>query len=280
MFSRFGTKVTLLQRNDRIMPPAEPELSQHLQEVLESEGVEVIVSADVSAAQKDGKLKTIVFTHGGEEKTVFAEHILVAAGKTANTDGIGLEIAGVIINDRKSVIVNERYQTNIPHIYAAGDVAGLPLRMETTAGKEGTYVAEHALAGKKLTVDYVKVPWAVFTDPELASVGLTDAQANEQGIACSCRTVSFEMVPKAHIIRDTRGLIKLVVNDKTRQILGIHILAPHAGDLIAQAMVIVENKMTIDDLTDSIPMFPTLSEAIKIAALAFDQDLDTLSCCT
>lgn len=280
MFSRFGTRVTILQRNERIMPPAEPELTQRLQQILESEGIDIYTSTTVSEIKKEKNLKVVSFEQGGKRQAVSAEEIMVAAGKTANTDGIGLDMIGIKTNDHKSVVVNDVYQTNIPHIYAAGDVAAHPLRMETTAGKEGTYVAENALAGKKHSIDYNKVPWTVFTDPELAGVGLTDAEANKRGLTCSCRTVSFEMVPKAHIIRDTRGLIKLVVNNKTRQVLGIHMLAPHAGDLIAQAMMIVENNMTIDDLVDSIPMFPTLSEAIKIVALAFDQDLNSLSCCT
>ncbi len=279
-FARFGTKVTILQRGDRIMPPAEPELTRRLQEILESEGIEIFTGTNVSEVQKDKNLKVVLFEQGEKMLSVSAEEILIAAGKTPHTEGIGLDSIGVELTDRNAIIVNEFYQTALPHIYAAGDVAALPLRMETTAGKEGTYVAENALAGKTHTVDYNKVPWTVFTDPELAGVGPTDAEVNKQGIKCSCRTISFEMVPKAHIIKDTRGLIKLIVNDETRQVLGIHILAPHAGDLIAQAMTVVENNMTIDDLVDSVPMFPTLSEAIKIAALAFDQDLDSLSCCT
>lgn len=279
MFARFGTKVTVLEYLDRIMASAEPELTGRLAEILALEGIAIHTSARLKEV-KTGQKKTVVFERDGEEYAASAEEILVAAGKTPNTDGLGLETAGVKVNDKKAVIVNQDYSTSAPHIYAAGDVAALPLRFETTAGKEGTYVAENALRGQKRRVDYVSVPWTVFTDPELAGVGLTDAEAVKQGISCACRTVEFEHVPKAHIVKDTRGLIKMVIERDSRRIIGVHILSPRAGDLIAAAMYVVRGRMTIDDVIDSVPMFPTLSEAIKIAAQSFDRDISTLSCCT
>lgn len=279
MYARFGAKVTILQRADRIMPPVEPELTDRLTEIFKSEGIQIFTGTNTVEVKK-GKEKKVIFEQKGQRQTISAEEILIAAGKTPNTDGLGLEKAGVQINEKKAIIVNQDYTTNIPHIYAAGDVAVLPLRLETTAGKEGTYVAENALLEEKKSIDYDTVPWTVFSDPELAGVGLTDAQAIERGFTCTCRTVTFDMVPKAHIIKDTRGLIKMVIDSKSRKILGIHILAPRAGDIIAMAMMIVRNKMTIDDVIDTVPIFPTLSEAIKIAAYSFEKDLKTLSCCT
>lgn len=118
-----------------------------------------------------------------------------------------------------------------------------------------------------------------FTDPQLASVGLTDAQAIKKGIKCACRTISFEALPKAQIIKRTEGLIKMVINAQTKEILGVHILAPNAGDLIAQAMVLIQKKMTIDDIANSLPVFPTMSEAIKLVAISFTKDISKLSCC-
>ena len=280
MYARFGTKVTLLQRNERIMPAAEPELSNRLSEILQLEGIEVLTGVSVTEVKKKGSWKVVSFEQSGKVNSVSAEEILVAAGKTPNIESLGLKNTRVKIDDRKAIVVNRDYSTDVPHIYAAGDVAALPLRLETSSGKEGTYIAENALLGKKRSIDYNSVPWAVFTDPALTGVGLTDAEANKQGFTCSCQTVSFEMVPKAHIVKDTRGLIKMVADDKSRRILGIHILAPHADDLIATAMMVVRNKMTIDDVVDTVPMFPTLAESIKIAAQSFDQDIETLSCCT
>jgi mercuric reductase len=279
MFARFGTKVTVFEYLDRIMASAEPELSARLTEILALEGIAIHTSARLKEVRA-GREKTIVFERDGQEFTASAEEILVAAGKTPNTDGLGLEAVGVEVNGKKAVVVKQDYSTSTPHIYAAGDVAALPLRFETTAGKEGTYVAENALRGQKKSIDYATVPWTVFTDPELAGVGPTDAEAVKQGIACTCRTIEFEHVPKAHIVKDTRGLIKMVIERGSRRIIGIHILAPRAGDLIAAAMYVVRARMTIDDVIDSVPMFPTLSEAIKIAAQSFDTDVRTLSCCT
>lgn len=279
MYARFGTKVTILQNEERIMMSAEPELTERLTEILTSEGIDIITGANIAEVKK-GKKKTVIYERENQRHEVSAEEILVAAGKTPNTDGLGLENAGVQVNTRKSIVVSQDYSTHVSHIYAAGDVAALPMRLETTAGKEGTYVAENALLGESKSVDYNSVPWTVFTDPELAGVGPTDAQANKQGKVCTCRTIEFDLVPKALIIKDSRGLIKMVMDAKTRQILGIHILAPRAGDLIATAMMVVRNKMTIDDVVDTVPMFPTLSEAIKIVAQSFDHDLSTLSCCT
>jgi mercuric reductase len=280
MYARFGTKVTLLEYGDRLMMPAEPELSERLREILTSEGIEVFTGVRLREAKRGGFGKTLVFERSGARREVTAEEILIAAGKTPNTDGLGLERAGVVTNARKAVVVGPDYSTSVPHIYAAGDVADLPLRFETTAGKEGTYAAGNALLGERKSIDYGSVPWTVFTDPELAGVGLTDAEAVKKGIACACRTIEFDKVPKALIVKDTRGLIKMVIDEKSRRILGIHILAPRAGDIIATAMMVVRNGMTVDDVIETIPMFPTMSEAIKIAAQSFDRDVGVLSCCT
>jgi mercuric reductase len=279
MYARFGTKVSLLEYGERIMTSAEPELSERLSDILASEGIDIFTAARLKEVRRGAK-KTVVFEQRGTVSEVAAEEILVAAGKTPNTDDLDLEKAGVKVNEKKAIVVNADYSTTVPHIYAAGDVAALPLRFETTAGKEGTYVAENALTGAKRAIDYSTVPWAVFTDPELAGVGLTDAEAVRKGIACACRTIEFEMVPKALIVKDVRGLIKMVIERKTRRIIGIHILAPRAGDLIATAMMVVRNKMTIDDVIEMVPMFPTMSEAIKIVAQSFDRDITSLSCCT
>lgn len=280
MYARFGTKVTIIQSASRLMMPAEPELSARLFEILTSEGVDVYVGATLIEVKKSKSKKIALFKVEDRELSVHAEEILIATGKTPNTENLNLQAAGVKMNDKKAIIVRKDYSTSAPHIFAAGDVAALPMRLETTAGKEGTYAAQNALTGSSKSINYDFVPWTVFSDPELAGVGLTDAEAVKRGITCNCRTVSFEAVPKAHIIKDTRGLIKMVIDNKTRRILGIHILAPRGGDLIATAMMVVKNKMTIDDVIDTMPMFPTLSEAIKIVAQSFDHDLSALSCCT
>jgi mercuric reductase len=148
-----------------------------------------------------------------------------------------------------------------------------------TAGREGTLAANNALTRSKDRIDYGTVPVTVFTDPQLSGVGFTEEEQVKRMGACNCRTVSFENIPKAIIMNRTEGLVKMVIHPKTRQIQGVHILAPNAGELIAGAMILIKNKNTIDEMIDSLPMFPTLSESLKTVSLSFNKDISNLSCC-
>lgn len=279
MFARFGTKVTVLQRGASILPQVEKPLADRLVEVLGKEGVTIVTNAEIMKAHRDGDMKVVAYTAGGTAHEVRGDEILLAAGKTANTEALNLEAAGVQMNERKSVVVTKTLQTTNSTIYAVGDVTDAPMRLETTAGREGTLAAENALKGTTLSIDYDTVPFTVFTDPQIAGVGSSESrQMKEQGV-CNCRTISFEAVPKAIIMRRTEGLIHMAVDTKSPKIVGMQILAPNAGELIATAMMIVKNGNTTDDVVNSLPMFPTLSEAIKLAALSFTKDISQLSCC-
>lgn len=279
MFARFGTKVTVLQRGDSILPQVEKPLADRLVEVLASEGVSIITNAEVTKAHRENDKKIVTFTAKGKEQTVQGDEILLAAGKSANTKELGLDIARVNVSERHAVVVSPTFQTSIAHIFAVGDVTNAPMRLETTAGREGTLAAENALKGTKLSIDYDTAPFTVFTDPQIAGVGSSESrQMKEQGV-CNCRTLSFEAVPRAIIMHRTEGLIHMAVDTKSPKIVGMQILAPNAGELIATGMMIVKNGNTIDDVVNSLPMFPTLSEAIKIAALSFTKDISKLSCC-
>ena len=279
MYSRFGSQVIILQRAARIMPSAEPELAEKLHQILEAEGIKIEIGVQVTKVVTENGVKT-VFYHGkiGEERIVVDE-ILVAAGKRPNTSGLNLEATDVIVDHKGRVATRATLQTSQPSIFAVGDVTNLPLRLETTAGREGTYAAENALTGTSKLIDYNAVPYTVFTDPQLASVGYTEDRQMEEFNACACRSVSFDNLPKALITRRTEGVIKMAIHPETQAIMGVHILAPNAGDLIAQAMVIVKNENTIDDVVETLPIFPTMSEAIKLVAMSFKQDIGKLSCC-
>jgi mercuric reductase len=279
MFSRFGTKVTILQRGDSIFPHSEKTLTDRLAEILSKEGIIIKTNVEIKSARKEDDKKIVSYQIGEAQEEVSADEIFLAAGKTPNTQGLGLEVAGVKIDKRQAVIVNQYFQTSNKNIFAVGDVTNGPLRLETTAGHEGTLAAENALKDATLSIDYNAVPYTIFTDPQLAGVGFTEDEQMKQMGVCACRTVSFEDVPKAIIMRRTEGLIKMAIHPQTKQILGVHILAPNAGELIAEAMILVKNKNTIDDVVNSLPMFPTLSEAVKIVALSFTKDISKLSCC-
>lgn len=278
MYARFGTKVTILHRGSSIFR-GEEELVNRLAEILTEEGITIKTNVQVKSARKEGNKKIISYSIDGKTEEVSGDEILLAVGKTPNTQGLLPDKAGVEIDDKQAIKVNPHFQTSQPHIFSVGDITNAPLRLEPTAGREGTLAAENALNNLQNSIDYNTVPWTIFTDPQLAGVGFTEEDQMKRFGTCMCKTVSFKDVPKAIIMNRTEGLIKMAIHPETKQIMGVHILSPNAGELIAEAMVLIKNKNTIDDVINSLPMFPTLSEAIKIAALSFTTDITKLSCC-
>ncbi len=278
MYARFGTKVTILHKGSSIFR-GEEELITRLAETLTDEGIIIKTSAQVKSARKEGDIKIVSYSIDGKEEEVSGDEILLAVGKTPNTQRLGIDKAGVAVDEKQAIIVNPQFQTSRSHIYAVGDITNAPLRLEPTAGREGTLATENALGNTQNTIDYNTVPWTIFTDPQLAGVGFTEDEQMKQFGTCMCKTVSFKDVPKALIMNRTEGLIKMAIHPDTKQIMGVHILAPNAGELIAEAMMLIKNKNTIDDVINSLPMFPTLSESLKIVALSFTSDISKLSCC-
>ncbi len=278
MYAQFGTKVTVLQRSERILPEDEPEISLALTRYLEEIGIKIHTNTSINFVAKKSKNKIINFTTGGRTKEIVCEQLLLATGRKPNTEYLDLEKVAVKTNEKGFILVNNEMQTSTSHIRAAGDVIGEPM-LETIAAKEGAVAVENTFTKNKKKINFTEVPSAVFTYPEVARVGLTDAEAVKQGIRCNCGVLPLELVPKAHVIGDTRGLVKIVANNDTKQILGVHILAPHAADLIHEGVLAVKNKLTIDDIIDTVHIFPTLSEAIKLAAQSFYKDVSKLSCC-
>lgn len=279
IFARFGSRVTLVSRDRQLFPRTEPELSRRLEAVFAEEGITVLKNAVVTAVRAGGNGKAVTVSDGEGERTVTVEEILVGTGKVPNTRTLGLERAGVRVDAKAAVVASPTLQTSAPHIFTAGDVANLPRRLETTAGREGTFAAENALRGTRHSLDYQTVPWTVFTDPQLAGVGLLDAEVSEHGLSCTCNTVGFEHVAKAHILGDTRGMVKMVMDRTSRRIVGVHLLAENAGDLIGAGELILKKQMTVDDVLETLPVFPTLSESIRIGAQSLVTDVSKLSCC-
>ncbi len=280
MFSRFGSKVTVLKRTRSLFPQSEDNVVEQLVKVLEGEGIEFRRGVKFIGAEMDGDKKVLTYGMDGKVEEVVGDEILIAAGKVPNTEGMDLEKAGVEVDKSRAIEVNEHFQTTASHIYAAGDVAALPMRLEITAGNEGSRAAENALAGSKLSIDYDTVPYTIFTDPQLAGVGITEEESMRRMGKCLCRTVSLEAVPKAIIINRTEGMVKMVIHPDTKVILGVHILSPQAGELVAWAATLVKNGNTIHDVLDTLPMFPTLAESIKLVAMSFVRDISKMSCCT
>ncbi len=275
MFAHFGTKVTVLQRNPRIIPEEESIISDYLKAYLEAEGINIQTGAGVKSVRKENGNIVVTALFGEEKREFKAEKLLMATGRKPNTRDLGLEKAGVKIDENGAVIVNEELRTTSPDIWAAGDVIGEPM-LETVAGKEGSIAAENAIAGKGKKMDFRAVPHAVFTIPQVASVGLTEKRAEETG---RCSTIPMELVPRAVLAKDTRGLVKMVIDAETERILGVHIVASLAAEMIHEGVLAVKYGMTIDDIIDTVHVFPTMTEAVKLAAQSFRKDVSKMSCC-
>lgn len=277
MYAYFGTKVTVLQRSSRILPEDEPEISEELARCLKEEGIDIHMGVKIIEVRKKDKLKLVRCLVGGVEREFEAEQILMATGRKPNTEGIGLDRAGVE-TERGFVKTNGYLQTTNPDVYAAGDCAS-KVMLETLAAKMGNTAVRNAFQDAKQTLNLREVPSAIFTNPQVARVGYTEEEYSAKTGACACRTLPMSLVPKAPIINDARGVIKMVIDPKTLRIVGIHIVSPLAADIIHEATLAVKFGLTIDDIIDTVHVFPTLSEAIKLVAQSFRKDVSKLSCC-
>lgn len=278
IFARFGVAVTVLEAAGRIAAPSEPEISEALQDYLQEEGITIRTGAIVERVQRNGSGKEVMAEIAGGKERLLAEEILAATGVRGNIETLNLEQIGVATERGRYVKVSEFLQTNVPNIWAAGDVVG-HMCLETVAAKEGKLAVENAFLGTRRTADPVNTPWAIFTDPEVAGVGATEAAYLSKYGRCACRTVSLDRVPKAVTVNDTRGLVKMVVDPETEKIVGAHILAPQAAEMIHEATLAVRFGLSIDDLIETTHVFPTFSEGIKLAAQAFRRDIRRMSCC-
>lgn len=278
IFHHFGIKVTVLQRSERVLPKMDSMLGEELQKYLEQEGITIYTKANTKEVKKTtGGIKLTVEIDG-EIKTLSAERLMLASGLQPHTKGMNTEKAGVTLNERGFVEVDKYFQTSPKNIYAVGDVTGL-MPLETTAAKGGNLAVLNMFENAQKTINYNEIPAAVFTSPEVAAVGITEEEFMKKYNTCLCRTVTLDHVEKALAIKDTRGLIRMVVDPKTKVVLGVHIIAPMAADIITTATYAIKNKMTIYDIRDTVHVFPTLSEMIKKAAQSFDQNLDDMACC-
>lgn len=278
LFSHFGTKVTIIELMDRILSMQEEELSLELQNYLEKERIVILTGSKTRRVQQKDKLKIVEVEVKGKIQKVTAEELFLAAGVVANTKNMGLEKIGVKIGKDGFVEIDQYLRTSVPHIFAAGDVAGPPW-LETVAAKRGNVATRNALDDANLTIDYDSIPYAVFTSPQVGSVGLTEKQYMQRFKTCNCHVVTLDQVPKALAVKDTRGLIKMVIHHETGKIMGVHILSSEAADLIHEATLAVKFGLTIDDMINTVHVFPTLSEAIKLVAQSFKKDIRKLSCC-
>jgi mercuric reductase len=283
VFARFGSEVTLVTRGPSILSGYEPEIAESLTEILRAEGLQIVTGAQVRTVGREGDGVSLVMQRHGNRRTFTAEKLLVATGRRPNTQEISLERAGVEMDAAGAVRVDRTLRTNVPHIWAAGDVIGRETesQMATPVGAhDGKIAAHNALSGElPRQVDHTVIPRTIFTDPQVAVVGMTDEEAQAAGIACDCNTIHMSAVPRAGAIRDTRGVIKMVLDGPTRRVVGVSMLGSNAGEVIHEAAMALRFGATTDDFIDMVHVYPTMAEALKLVALSFTKDVYRLSCC-
>ena len=270
VWRRLGSKVTVVEFLDRILPGMDMEMASQFQKILKKQGIDFKLSAKVTAVEPNGAGThvTIEPTAGGEAETLETDIVLVAIGRTPYTEGLGLEELNITKDNRGRVKVDEHYQTTMPGIYAIGDVIDGPM-LAHKAEEEGVALAE-MLAGQAGHVNYDIIPSVVYTYPEVASVGQTEEQLSEQGIEYKSGKFPFMANGRAKANRQTDGFVKVLADKKTDRVLGVHIVGPMAGEMIGEAAVLMEFGGSAEDLARTCHAHPTLTEAIKEAALATD----------
>lgn len=278
LYAHLGAEVVLFELLERISPLEEPEVAEALTEVLESEGVQLVTSAAVVAAGREGDEKTLTVVVDGEERVFRGDEILIAAGRRPNTDRLGLDRAGVELTARGAIAIDETMRTTSPRIFAAGDITPVP-QFVYVAAAQGATAAVNALEDETQQLDYRALPRVTFTHPQVAAVGLTEAQAREQGLDVDVRTLPLASVPRALVNRDTRGFVKLVAEAGSGRIVGATAVAENAGDLILAAVYAVQFGLTVEDVSRTWAPYLTMSEGFKLAAQIFSRDVSKLSCC-
>jgi len=267
VFSRLGSKVTQVEMAPRIMGREDPEVSVLIQDKFESEGVRVLTGHAAKEVRLDGKRQLLICEHNGEIVEIEFDRLLVAVGRQANVSGFGLEELGVRLSPRRTVEADPFLRTNFPTILCAGDVTG-PYQFTHTAGHQAWYAAVNALFGqfKSFKVDYRVIPWATFTDPEVARVGLSESEAEEQKIPFEVTRYGIDDLDRAIADSEDRGWVKVLTKPGTDKILGATIVGPHAGDLLAEYVLAMKHNLGLNKILGTIHIYPTLAEMNKMTA--------------
>lgn len=261
IFATFGSKVTIVEILPRILSTEDIEVSKVISKAFARKGINILTDTMVESVQKSGG-KFICKIKGGSGMSF--DKILVSVGRKPRTSGIGLEAAGVQLDRKGFIKVDDRLKTNVPGIYAVGDVNG-GLQLAHVASEEGKIAAEN-IAGKNKKMDYRVIPWAVFTAPEIGTVGLNEEQAKADGYDVCCGFFPFSNSGKAFITGETEGFIKIVTDKESGEILGAQAVGPRCSDLIHEVAVAMKGEMVIDNLAETVHSHPTLSEAVMEAA--------------
>lgn len=265
VYLRLGAEVTVIEYLDKIIPGMDGSLSKELQKVLKKQGMKFELSTAVSAVERNGDSVKITATNKKGEVSFEGDYCLVSVGRRSYTDGLGLENAGVELDERGRVKVNDHLQTNVSNIYAIGDVVKGAM-LAHKAEEEGVFVVE-SLAGQKPHINYDLIPGVVYTWPEVAGVGKTEEQLKEAGVEYKVGNFPMRALGRSRASGDTDGFVKILADAKTDEILGFHMIGARAADLIAEGVTAMEFRASAEDLTRMSHAHPTYAEAVKEAAL-------------
>lgn len=271
-FLRLGSKVTLIARST-LMSKEDAAIGAGLQSALEAEGMRILTHTQIQTVSHDG---TDFHIDTGTVK-LKGDRLLVATGRQANTADLGLDLAGVAVDASGAVIIDEHMRTSVAHIYAAGDCTNQPQYVYVAAAA-GTRAARNMMGGDAV-LDLTAMPAVVFTDPQVATVGLSEDQARAEGFEVDSRTLALENVPRALANFDTTGFVKLVTDKATGRLIGAQILSAEAGEMIQTAVLAIRNRMTVQELGDQMFPYLTMVEGLKLCAQTFFKDVKQLSCC-
>lgn len=283
LFARLGSKVTILQRSFRILPDEMPDLTESLKEYFEEpvplgEGIEIKTGVKINSIQKDRDRIIINVLVKDEPEKIEGTHLFVATGRKGNTNGFGLEELGIELHKNSFIKTNEFMQTSIPNIYSAGDVTGEYLFVYSAA-YEGSLAVSNMFGERPIKKDYSVFPWVIFTDPQVAGVGMDENQAYENKIDYEVSTIQLKDVPRSIAARNTKGFIKLIRNKENDKLIGARILASEGSELLMEVSLAIKYGITVKELKQMFHPYLTLSEGVKLAAISFDKDVKKLSCC-
>ena len=277
-YLRLGSKVTLLARNS-ILFREDPDIGSELHKILEQEGMTILTHTQAkSVSYKKGWFSSGKFTVKTiKEQTLEADQLLIATGRSPNTQGLALEKAGLAVGTSGTIIIDDHMRTNVEHIYAAGDCTNQP-QFVYVAAAAGTRAAVN-MTGGDAAIDLSAMPTVMFTEPQMATVGLTEGEAQMNNIETDSRLLPLANVPRSLANFETRGFIKLVMEKGSHRLIGAQILAPEAGEMIQTAVLAIHNQMTIENLAGQLFPYLTMVEGIKLCAQTFNKDVTELSCC-
>ncbi len=279
-YNRLGVKVRIIEFTDRPLRSQTKDITDVLEAQMESEGIEILPNFRAFKFEKDGD-STIIHCNcpdGSTTQIVEKGHIVVATGTKPNTSKLRLDNIDLKLSKKGHILVNEKMETNISNIYAAGDVTNTP-PFVYTAATEGSTAVNNAFSLSKTGIDYSSLPWVVFTDPQIAGAGMDELEAGKNGSPFEVSKLDLIHVPRALAAQDTRGFIKLIRNTETDKLIGARVIAPEGGELIQQLSMAIKYGITVNDLAESFYPYLTLGEGIKLAAITFGKDVSKLSCC-